>query len=425
MKSSICVASKALSRRTFLRGAGVCLTLPLLDAMTPALARGAKAGSAAPRRMVAIQTNQGIMPQFFFPEKAGRDYVLTPYLQILEKHRQQLTVFTGLSHPNVDGGHQAEKCFLTGAPHPGGPAFRNSISLDQFAAEQLGPATRFPALTLAATGENPTVSVTRSGVALPPERSPSKLYRQMFVNAKPAEVKQRVNDLRRGRSLLDFVGESAKDLKREIGPVDRDRLDQYFTSVRELENRLVRAEAWEYKPKPAVDAASPTDVTDTTAAAFVEKTRIMLEMVRLALVTDSTRLVSFFLDATPIHNLTHHGNRPEVIAQLRAVEERELKTLNVFLNSLADSKDGSQNLLDQTMVLYGTCMGSANAHSNHNLPVLLAGGGFKHGQHIAFDPQPGKNYPLANLYVSMLQRLGIETDKFASATGTMRGLDMA
>ena len=139
-----------------------------------------------------------------------------------------------------------------------------------------------------------------------------------------------------------------------------------------------------------MDAKIPTDVTES--AAFVEN-RIMMEMVRLALVTDSTRLVSFFLDATPIHNLTHHGNRPEIIAQLRAVEEQELKTLNGFLNSLADTKDGSHNLLDQTMVLYGTCMGSANSHSNHNLPVLLAGGGFKHGQHIAFDPQPGKNYP--------------------------------
>lgn len=423
MKRTICIPSKALSRRTFLRGAGVCLTLPLLDAMVPAVARGETAASVAPRRMVAIQTNQGIMPQFFFPKEAGRDYALTPYLQILEKHRQQMTVFTGLSHPNVDGGHQAQNCFLTGAPHPGGPAFRNSISLDQYAAEQLGPATRFPSMTLAATGENPTVSVTRSGVAIPPERSPSKLYRQMFVSAKPAEMRQRINDLRRGRSLLDFVGESAGDLKRDVGPVDRDRLDQYFTSVRELEQRLVRVEEWERKAKPTVSEPIPTDITDS--AAFVEKTRVMLEMVRLALVTDSTRLVSFFLDATPIHNLTHHGNRPEVIAQLRVYEEQELKTLNGFLDSLASCKDGPGSLLDHTMVLYGTCMGSANSHSNHNLPMLLAGGGFKHGQHIAFDPTPGKNYPLANLYVSMLQRMDIQTDKFASATGTMRGLELA
>ncbi len=423
MKSSFYIPAKPLSRRAFLRGAGVCLSLPLLDAMRPAFAQGAAASAESPRRMIAIQTNQGILPQFFFPEKAGRDFELTPYLQILEKHRSNMTVFSGVSHPDVDGGHQAQNCFLTGAPHPGGPAFRNSISLDQFAAERIGTATRFGALTLAATGENPTVSVTRSGVAIPAERSPSKLYKQMFVNAKPAEIQQRVNDLRKGRSLLDFVGESAKQLQREVGPRDRERLDQYFTSVRDLEKGLVRVEDWEQKPKPHVSAPMPEDVVENQK--FVDKTRLMLDMVRLALETDSTRLVSFFLDATPIHNLTHHGNRPEIIAQLRAIEEEELKTLNLFLNSLTESKDGSVPLLDRTMVLYGTCMGSANAHSNHNLPVLLAGGGFKHGQHIAFDPKPGKNYPLANLYVSMLQRLGIEADKFASSTGTMRGLEMA
>ena len=419
--------NQPLSRRAFLRGAGVTLSLPLLDAMLPAFAtpsaRAAQAVAGTPRRMVAIQTNQGIMPQFFFPAKAGSDFELTPYLQLLEKHRRQMTVFSGVSHPDVDGGHQAERCFLTGAPHPGGPAFRNSISLDQFAAERIGVATRFPTLTLAATGENPTVSVTRSGVAIPPERSPSKLYKQLFVNAKPAQIEQRVSDLRKGRSLLDFVGESAKQLQRDIGPRDRERLDQYFTSVRDLEQRLVRVEDWEQKPKPSVSAPIPEDVTDSQR--FVDKSRLMLDMVRLALETDSTRLVSFFLDATPIHNLTHHGNRPEVIAELRKIEEQELQTLNGFLNSLTAVKEGPDTLLDRTMVLYGTCMGSANSHSNHNLPVLLAGGGFKHGQHIAFDPAPGRNYPLANLYVTMLQRLGIEADKFASSSGTMRGLEMA
>ena len=416
------IPPQSISRRTFLRGAGVCLTLPLLDAMQPVFS-AETAAPALPRRMVAIQTNQGILPQFFFPEKAGRDFELPPYLQILAKHREQITVFSGVSHPDVDGGHQAEKSFLTGAVHPGGPAFKNTVSIDQLAAEQLGTATRFPALTLAATGENPIVSVTRSGVAIPPERSPSKLYRQLFVNSGAKEIEQRVSDLRKGRSLLDFVGESARALQREVGPRDRERLEQYFGSVRDLEQRMVRVEDWEQRPKPTVTVPIPEDVND--GQRFVEKTRLMLDMVRLALETDSTRLVSFFLDATPIHNLTHHGNRPEVIADLRKIEEQELNTFNGFLNALAGVQEEGGSLLDRTMVLYGTCMGSANSHTNHNLPVLLAGGGFKHGQHLAFDSTPGRNYPLANLYVSMLQRLGIETDKFASATGTMRGLEMA
>jgi hypothetical protein len=215
---------RPLTRRSFLRGAGVCLSLPLLDAMRPARAAAA---ASKPRRLVCIQTNMGILPQFFFPAKAGRDFDLPPYLKLLEKHRAQLTVFSGVSHPDVDGGHAAERVFLTAAPHPGGPAFRNTVSLDQFAAEEVGVATRFPSLTLAATNENPVVSVTRSGIAVPPERSAARLYKQLFVNATPTEVEARVRDLRKGRSLLDFVGDGSKRLEKTVGPRDRDRLDQY------------------------------------------------------------------------------------------------------------------------------------------------------------------------------------------------------
>ena len=132
-----------------------------------------------------------------------------------------------------------------------------------------------------------------------------------------------------------------------------------------------------------------------------------------------------FLDATPIHAITHHGNRPETLAELRKVEELQFTVLNNFLTALAEVKEEGEPLLGRTAVLYGTCMGNANSHANHNLPVLLAGGGFKHGQHLAFDPKPGKNYPLPNLFVSLLQRLGIAADKFASSTGTMRGLELA
>jgi hypothetical protein len=243
------------------------------------------------------------------------------------------------------------------------------------------------------------------------------------VDAKANEVEKRINDLKKGRSLLDFVGESSKRLQRDVGTRDRDRLDQYFTSVRDLEQRMVRMEQWEKKPKPKVNVPAPQDITENSL--FVDKARLMLDMVRLALETDSSRVVSFFLDAVPIHNITHHGNRPETLAQLRAVEEQQFVVLNNFLNALCEVKEDGEPLIDRTMVLYGTCMGNANSHSNHNLPVLLAGGGFRHGQHIGFDATPGRNYPLANLYVSMLQRMGIEMDKFASGTGTMRGLEMA
>src|SRR5438045_198181 len=173
------VGRPPLSRRTFLRGAGVALALPLLDSMLPA--SRAAAPPVPPRRMVAIETNMGILPQFFFPEKAGKGYALTPYLKKLEAVREQMTVFSGVSHPGVTGGHAAEKCFLTGTPHPERGGFRNWISLDQFAAEQIGNRTRYPSLVLGVGNEGQTLSYTRSGAPIPIERSPRKLFEKLFV----------------------------------------------------------------------------------------------------------------------------------------------------------------------------------------------------------------------------------------------------
>jgi hypothetical protein len=412
------VSKSPLSRRTFLRGTGVALALPWLDAMRPA--HGADAEQSIPRRMVAIETNMGIIPQFFFPETAGRDYAASPYLKCLAEHRQNMTVFSGVSLPGVTGGHAAEKCFLTGTPHPERGGFRNWVSLDQFAAEQVGNQTRYPSLVVAVTNEGSTLSYTRSGAPIPAERSPKKLFLQLFAQGKPDEVAANVAAIQQGRSLLDFVSEQSRRLNRSLSPADRRRLDQYTTAVRDLEQRLHSSEEWEYKPKPHVDAQPPEDIDD--GKEFVRKTELMFDVVKLALETDSSRLVSFFIDTTVIHNITHHGNRPEALDELRGHEERQFGALNSFLNSLRDSQEAGDSLLDRTMVLYGTCMGSANSHSNVNLPVLLAGGGFKHGQHLAFDTK--NNYPLSNLYLTMLQRLGIETDTYSTSTGTMRGLEM-
>lgn len=402
----------------FLRGAGVAITLPLLDAMRPA---SAAPTAAVCRRMVAIETNMGILPQFFFPEKAGQGYSLSPYLQRLAAFRDQFTVFSGVSLPGVTGGHAAEKCFLTGTPHPERGGFRNGVSLDQFAAEQIGNRTRYPSLVLGVGSEGQTLSYTRSGAPIPIERSPRKLFEKLFLQGKPSEVATRVEELRQGRSTLDFVGNQAKRLNQSLSPADRQRLDQYLTSVRELEQRMHSAEEWEQKPKPKVSVAPPEEIKD--AREFARQTQVMFDVIKLALETDSSRLVSVFIDTTVIHNITHHGNRPDVLAELRAKEEAQFDALAAFLKGLSEAKEDGSTLLDRTMVLYGTCMGSANSHSNANLPTLLAGGGFKHGQHLAFDSQ--NNYPLTNLYVSMLQRLGIEAGEFSTGRGTLRGLEMS
>lgn len=423
--------NRALPRRTFLRGAGVALSLPLLDAMRPAVATAATAAEL-PRRMLAILTNQGILPQFFFPQTAGRDYATTPYLEHLREFRSRMTVFSGVSHPDVSGGHPADKVFLTSAPGPAQSGFKNSVSLDQLAAEKLGPATRFPTLSLLVGAGGFTLSHTRGGVPIPAERSASKLYRRMFVQGDPDEVQNRVDDLRRGRSVLDFVQAGARKLSRKLSAPDRERMDQYFTSVRDLENQLQAGEAWEHKPKPKVDVAEPTDIKELNE--FIPWSKLLFKMARLALETDSTRLVTLFL--TPVsavptlpgvthetHSLTHHGNRPEMLQELSVIEHAQFAALAELLRDLSGRTEQGCTLLDRTMVLYGTHMGSANAHNNVNLPVLLAGGGFRHGQHLAFDAK--HNTPLSNLFVSMLQRLGLEIDRFGSSTGTLSGLEWA
>mgnify|MGYP002780585863 CR=1 FL=1 len=417
----------ALSRRAFLRGAGVAVSLPMLDAMRPAFAADRP---AVPRRMIAIQTNMGILPQNFFPAEAGTDYTPTAYLELLKAYKDRLTVLSGVSHPDVDGAHEAERSFLSAAPHPGGAGFRNSISLDQYAAEQLGPVTRFPSFTLDVNAEGTQGMVfSRSGVKVPSEKSPAALYKKMFVQGNPAEVEARVADLGRGRSALDFVSDDAKRLGKKLGPADRDRLDQYFSAVRDLERQLELGQEWERKPKPKPTAPAPTDVTENKK--LIDKIRLMLDIARLGFESDSTRVVTLFVNTFSIvadlpgvkdetHSITHHGGRKEALDQLFTIEAAQFKALAQFLGGLAAAAEGGESLLDRTMVLYGAPMGNAASHDNRNLPVLIAGGGFKHAGHLKFDAK--KNYPLPNLYVSMLQRMGVPAERFASSTGTLTGL---
>jgi len=423
-----------LSRRTFLRSAGVSLALPFLPSLQWR-AFAAEKPRAAPRRMVCIMTNMGVLPRNFFPTGTGRGYESTPYLDLLQSRREDLTVFSGLSHPGVDGQHLSERSFLSCAPHPAAGNFRNSISLDQFAAEQIGSQTRYPSLVLAVGKEhNGLLSQTRDGVALPPEQSPAALYRRLFVQGSSAEMRASIEQLRKGGSVLDFVGAEARSVHRDLSARDRERLDQYFTSIRDLEERLLHAEAWERRPKPQPPAgtAPPTDIPDQ--AEVEAQSNLMFDTMRLALETDSTRLVSVYLGPLLItpriegvrnqtHGLTHHGNDEEKIEELTRIELAQFRCLARLLDSLAGVGENGARLLDHTMVLYGSNLSNANSHDTTNLPVLLAGGGFRHGQHLAFDRK--NNKPLANVFVSMLQNLGLETDRFASSTGRVSGLERA
>src|SRR5215203_2150610 len=224
-----------LPRRTFLRAAGVSLALPCLDAFAPRV-NGADAQPR--RRMVCVCAPLGLHPAFFFPEKAGRDYELTPYLEVLKEFRGDFTVVSGLAHAGMSPGfaHQASASFLTGMQGAGRPGFRNAISLDQFAAEKIGGQTRFPSLVL--SGEGAGLSWTRTGALVPASTSPSKVFAKLFLDGKADEVKAQVTRLEDGRSILDDVGDQARSLRSGLGADDRDKLDEYIISVRELEQRL-------------------------------------------------------------------------------------------------------------------------------------------------------------------------------------------
>jgi BMFP domain-containing protein YqiC len=438
---SFVATQRSVSRREFLRGAGILLSLPLLDSMLPAFARAASADektAGKPRRMLAICNNLGLLPDQFFPTQAGRGYALSPYLETLKQHRDDFTVFSGVSHPDVDGGHPADICFLTAAPHPGSGGFRNTISLDQYIAERIGHQTRLPSLTLGVNVQQGarSLSWTASGVMIPCEEKASDVFKRLFVQGTPAEVEAQMRKLAQGQSILDAVAGQARSLQRSVGARDRDRLDQYFTSVRELEQRMEMAKEWELRPKPKV--AVPVPLDPASPKDYMEKVRLMYDMARLAFETDSTRSISLLLDSVNspaidldhetkttdgYHNLSHHGRSKEKIAQLKSIDQWHMRLLANLITDLKAVREDGEPLLDRTMVLYGSNLGNANTHVTTNLPTLFAGGGFRHGQHLAFNTE--YNYPLPNLFVSMLKRFGLETDKFATATGPMRGLDLA
>uniref|UniRef100_A0A7C2JZ86 DUF1552 domain-containing protein n=1 Tax=Schlesneria paludicola TaxID=360056 RepID=A0A7C2JZ86_9PLAN len=420
---------RKLSRRTVLRGAGVALALPWLNAMTAAFA--SPAASPPPRRFVAMTLGLGLHGPNLFPKEAGRDYQPSRYLEPIQDLRERFTVISGSSHPGVSGGHRAEASLLTAAPMSSSAQSKNTISLDQLLARHLGDKTRFPSLVLGLSGSN-SPSYTENGSMIPAEDSPARLFTRLFVNDSVRDRERQTQRAREGQSIMDLVADDAKSLQKQLGAGDRDRLDAYFTSVRELERRLVESEAWANRPKPKVDVPRPVDIGNPND--FVGRQRLMSDMVRLALATDSSRFITLHFGGSggvvPIpgveegyHNLSHHGQDEEKLEQLALVETEIVRAWGDFLRSLQNTDDHGGTLLDHTSVLLTSNLGNASSHDNRNMPVLFAGGGFRHGQHLAFDTK--KNYPLPNLYLSVLQQTGLETSRFATATGTMRGLEPA
>ncbi len=420
-----------IHRRTFIRSTGISLALPWLNVFADD-SQGAPGAQQPPRRMICICAPLGLHPDNFFPTQSGKDYTLSPYLDILSDYRDQFTVISGLAHAGMGSSfaHQASASFLTGAPGAGRPGFRNTISLDQFAADHIGTQTRYPSLALSGEGSG-GLSWTRSGALIAADNSPSRVFTRLFLEGNAEDVQLQIRRLEDGRSILDDVGDQAKSLRSDLGSEDRDKLDEYLSSVRALEQRMVIDESWAKKPKPKVNVEPPKDIPN--AADLIGRTRLLFDLSHLAIQTDSTRLITIMLAgssfAPPIegvslghHDLSHHGKDPSKLEQLKIVELETMKTVRDLLAKLKQSQEDGSSLLDRTTVFLGSNLGDGSSHSTKNLPVLLAGGGFQHGQHLAFDVNSPP--PLCNLYVNMLQSLGIEAEKFGTSTGTLTELEL-
>lgn len=413
-----------ISRRESIKASGVVIALPFLESMNSAVGRELV---TPPKRLVFICSTLGFHSPSLFPDTRGSDYKNTEYLELLNDHRDNFTLFSGLSHPDQNGKqpHDTEMTWLSAARNPGLGGFRNSISVDQFATSQLGRHTRFPSVVLSSDGPK-SQSYTSNGVMLPAEHNPSTVFAKLFLTGSPVEVRRQRQQLAEGRSILDLVGAQARALNRKTSGNDRRQLEEYFEAIREAEVELEDAEAWLDRPKPRIDEKPPLNIVDK--ADLIGRTQSLFKLIPLILQSDSSRIVTMVIQDHLVvpkitgvsgehHNLSHHGKDPAKIKQLKIIEKSILKCFADFLSQMARPTESDQRLLDHTSILFGSNLGNANAHDPTNLPIILAGGGHTHGRHVANDRM--YNIPLCNLFVSLLNNNGVETDQFSTSTGSI------
>lgn len=416
-----------ISRRKILRSGAVSLALPLLDAMVPAaFGRPARAAATAlaPRRLVLVHRPLGTYHPDLVPRAVGREHETTRFLKPLEPFRGRYTVFSGMGHPGYPNDHGTEPAIFTGVRELDVKDVHNSISLDQVAARQVRGATRVPFLALNFTWSQ-SLCWNEKGVPIPHEGNPAEVFRRLFVEGTPEEVRREAQRLAQGASILDDVRDQFAALGRTLGAADRDRLDRFATSIREAEEQLAQEKAWSTKLKPSVPigpAAMGTPLDN-----WVSEQERWLALMHLALATDSTRVIVLCtkehnksnVSGLEIqhHDASHHGKDPAKIEQLCRYEDKEFETFGKFLGLLDGVEEDSGTLLDATQVLFTSNLGDASAHSSQNLPVVLAGGGYRHQGHVSYGQ--GTDKPLCNLYVRMLRQFGVEADRFGSSDGVV------
>lgn len=412
----------SFNRRVFLKSSGVALALPLLEFSNAALA---SSSTTSPKRLVTICATLGLYSPSWFPTATGYDYEPSEYLQLLDSHRNQYTLFSGLAHEEQVGRqpHNSEITWLTAARRPGMDGFQNTISVDQVAAKSLGYTTRYPSVVLGTLSEQ-SQSYTHNGVMVPAEASPSKVFKKMFLQGTPEEIQRELQSLQDGGSILDNLKEQTTVLQKSASSVDRMKLEQYFDALRTAENDMLEAGAWLHRPKPEVEATLPEDLTSPTE--LIGRIKLMFALIPLILETDSSRVISMMIQdhsvvpnvqgvTHDLHGLSHHGQDPAKISQLKTVETEIVGAFSELLAKMSALSTTSGSLMDRTTIVFGSNLGNANSHDTRHLPILVAGGGHAHGQHIRFEGE--HNAPLSNLYVSLLQWMGVETESFGQSTG--------
>jgi len=410
----------------------VAIALPMMESLSPL--QGASKAKKPVKRFVCLSNNYGVYQKAFFPDvnQPGADYDMPETLKALEKHRKDFTTFSNLDH-GFTGGHQGVPVFLSGVRPVLAHNYQElNISLDQKLAEYHGAATRFPSMTLGVRERN-LLSFTRTGVQVP-TIDMRAAYKAMFFEDTPQKKTTQAERFKRQNSILDVVMDQAKSLNRELGKQDQGKLEEYFDSVRTLEKKIEQQEPWLDRPKPKTEVPEPKPGNGTE-----EQLKAMIEIIALAIQTDSTRAITctsgfangdFGLNGG-YHGFSHHGERDEPVAALKKIEGFQVSMMSYLIDLLKAQEDpiNGGTLFDHTSILYGCGMASGT-HSTRNLPLVLAGGGFKHGEHKVY---PGANVenskswseqvPAANLLLSILQNSGLEIDRFGSSTGTLTGLE--
>jgi hypothetical protein len=394
----------------------------MLEAMVP------KAGGAGKpvKRMICLSNNYGVYPKAFFPQpdQVGRDYDMPATLKPLERHRQDFTVFSNLDH-GLTGGHACVPTFLNGIRPDMAAGFpEGNLSMDQKAAEFVGPATRFASLTLKVR-ENNQMSFTRTGVQVP-ALDARAMYRKLFLEETIGSKEEARRRLKRHGSILDVVLEQAKGVNRKLGRQDQEKFAEYLESVRSLEKKIEQRQPWLDRPKPATELGEPGPRKETA-----EEMKDMMELMALAIETDSTRvmtLASGFQNGDfglqgGYHGFSHHGELPEKTRALKLIEENQMAQMAYLIDLLKSRNDplNGGTLFDHTMILFG-CGMATGTHSCRNMPLVLAGGGFKLGEHRVLPAEQPHRVKACNLLLSMLQNFGLEVDRFGTSTGTLAGL---